>query len=216
MTLTRRQVLAAGAVAGVGGLAGCLGWPDDQLAASPATVGTGALAETGYDEHVVEEWPIERTVDRFGIDRTISVTNWYAEYDRSVSLPGLSRLQAAVVSVLSTPQISILGRTVNPVGEYSTGELVALIQERYDEVRDIRFVDEESVTTLDTETTIDRYRASARLIEAGTTIDVYLAITEPVSHGDDFVIPIAIYPQFLGLEVESASVRTLLEAIDHE
>ncbi|MXV61515.1 hypothetical protein GS429_05435 [Natronorubrum sp. JWXQ-INN-674] len=218
MTVTRRQVLAMGATAAAGAVAGCTDAVGESLASSPASVPRAALSETGYGEHVVDELVVERTVGRFGIERSIEVRNWYAEYDRAVSLDaiGLTRLQAAVVSVLTTPQISFLGRTFNPVGEYSTDELVELIQDRYDELEDVRYVDETAISVLGTETTLTRYLARARLIDIGATFDVFLQLSEPVAHGDDFVIGVAVSPQAAGLETESRSVRTLLESLEHE
>ncbi len=217
MTVSRRQLLAAGAAAGTALTAGCTGFLSDTLSSTRATVSQAALDETGYDEHTVETVVIERTVGRFGIERKIEVENWYAEYDRAVSLDalGLSRVQGAVVAVLTTPQISFLGKTFNPVGEYSTDELVALIQDRYDQLENVRSVGESSISILGTDTTLARYEANARLTSAGTSLDVYLQLSEPVAHGDDFVICVAVYPQVVGLETESESVRTLLSSLEH-
>ncbi|WP_222915734.1 DUF6517 family protein [Natrinema sp. SYSU A 869] len=218
MTVTRRQLLAGGATAGTGIVAGCTGFVRESLSSTPGTVSRTALEETGYEEHTVEEVVVERTVGRFGIERSIEAKNWYAEYDRAIALDsvGLTRVQAAVVSVLTTPQVSVLGKTFNPVGEYSTDELVALIQERYDRLEDVQSVDEDSVSILGTETTLARYEARARLISVGTTLDVYLEVSDPIEHGDDFVICVAVYPQLRGLETESGSVRTMLGALEHE
>lgn len=217
MTLTRRQFLATGAAIGTGITAGCTD-VTETLSSAPVRIGPEALAETGYDEHVVEELVIEHTVERFGLERTIDVTNWYAEYDRAVSLDalGLARFQAAVVAVLSTPQVSVLGRSFNPAGEYTTDELVELIQDRYDELRDVSYVDETTTSVLGTETTIARYEARARLADPGVSLDVYVQLTEAVEHADDFVIGVAVYPQVLGFETESDAVQTLLSGIEHE
>ncbi|WP_321576097.1 DUF6517 family protein [Halosolutus gelatinilyticus] len=141
--------------------------------------------------------------------------NWYAEYDRSAPLgPGLLRLRSAIVSVLSTPQLSMLGRTMNPVGEYTTDDLVALVQNRYDEIRGVRRVDDAAIAVLGTTTTLARYRA--RLLETGAAIDVILQLSETVPNGDDFVLGVAVSPQLLGLDVESTAIRTLLYGIEHE
>lgn len=218
MTVSRRAVLAAGATAGLGLIAGCTDVVEDSLSARPAAVAPAALEETGYGEHAVSEVVVSRTVGRFGLEHTIEATNWYAEYDRAIPLDslGLTRPQAAVVSVLTTPQVSILGRTFNPVGDYSTDDLVELIQDQYDELEDVRRDGEESVTLLGSETTLTRYRARARLIEAGRSLDVFLQVSEPVEHGDDFVIGVAVFPQVAGLEAESGAVRTLLEGLEHQ
>ncbi|RQH01478.1 DUF6517 family protein [Natrarchaeobius oligotrophus] len=218
MTVTRRTVLATGVVAGTAAIAGCTDPLRGTLSSSPATVSEEARSAVGYDEHVVDELIVDHPVGLFGLERTIEVINWYAEYDRAISLEGLglTRLQAAVFIVLSTPQVSVLGRTHNPVGEYSTDELVALIQERYDGLEIERAVDEETATVLDAETTVVRYRAQARLVEAGRRLDVTLHVSEPVAHGDDFVLCVAVYPRLLGVDVEASSVRTLLEGVRHE
>ncbi|MGQ3412891.1 DUF6517 family protein [Natrinema sp. LN54] len=218
MTVTRRELLAAGATAGTGIVAGCTGVAEDSLSSTVGTVSRAALEETGYEEHTVEEVVVERTVSRFGIERSIEARNWYAEYDRAIALDrvGLTRVQAAVVAVLTTPQVSVLGKTFNPVGEYSTDDLVAMIQERYDRLEDVRLIDERSISMLGTETTLARYEASARLIETGTTLDVYVRVSDPISHGDDFVVCVAVSPQVNGFETESAAVRTMLESLEHE
>ncbi|WP_254762500.1 DUF6517 family protein [Natrinema marinum] len=217
MTVSRRRLLATGATAGAVLTAGCTGFLSDTLSSTQATVSQASLDETGYDEHTVETVTIERTVGRFGIERTIEVENWYAEYDRAISLDalGLRRVQGAVVAVLTTPQISFLGKTFNPVGEYSTDELVALIQNRYDRLENVRPVDEESISILGSDTTLARYEGRARLTSAGTSLDVYLQLSEPVAHGEDFVVCVAVYPQVAGLESESGAVRTMLESLEH-
>ncbi|OLZ42462.1 hypothetical protein A6E15_16495 [Natrinema saccharevitans] len=217
MTLTRRRLLVAGTTAGTALVAGCTGFVADSLASEAATVAPAALEETGYEERTVEEVPVERTVSRFGIERTIEARNWYAEYDRSISLDavGLTRVQAAVVAVLSTPQVSVLGKTFNPVGDYSTDDLVALIQDRYDRLEDVDRVGEESATVLGSATTLVRYEARAQLVDASASIEVFLLVGEPVTHGDDFVIPVAVFPQVHGFETESGAVRTMLESIEH-
>ncbi len=108
----------------------------------------------------------------------------------------------------------MLGRTMNPVGEYTTDDLVALVQNRYDEIRGVRRVDDAAIAVLGTTTTLARYRA--RLLETGAAIDVILQLSETVPNGDDFVLGVAVSPQLLGLDVESTAIRTLLYGIEHE
>ncbi|RQG91080.1 DUF6517 family protein [Natrarchaeobius chitinivorans] len=218
MTITRRAFLATGAAAGTATLAGCMDPLRETLSSSPATVSADARSEAGYDEHVVDEMVVDHPVGAFGLERTIEVVNWYAEYDRAISLEGLglTRLQAAVFTVLSTPQVSVLGRTHNPIGEYSTDELVELIQERYDRLAVEEAVDEQAVTVLGTETPVTQYRGQARLVEIGRRLDVTLHVSEPVAHGEDFVLCVAVSPRLFDVDVESSSVRTLLEGIEHE
>ncbi|WP_306054406.1 DUF6517 family protein [Natronococcus wangiae] len=218
MTFTRRYILATGAAVGTGLGAGCTRLAEDRLSSTPAVVDDEALAETGYGEYAVDELVIERTVGRFGLKRTLEVRNWYAEYDRAIPLDaiGLTRLQAAVVAVLSTPRVSAFGRSFNPVGEYTTDELVELIQDRYDELEVVERVGETSVPILGTETTVAWYDARARLVEVGSTLDVAVQVSEAVEHGDDFVLCVAVYPRVGGLETESDAVRTLMAGIEHE
>lgn len=216
MTVTRRRFLATAGAAGLAATAGCADAVRDSLSSRPAVVSPAARSGTGYGERTVEELVVDRTVGRFGIERTLEVTNWYAEYDRAVPLDaiGLSRPQAAVVTVLTTPQVSFFGRTFNPVGDHSTDELVELIQSQYDQLDDIRRVDESTVSMLGSDTALVRYAARARLVDAGTSLDVYLHVSEPVAHDDDFVIGVAVHPRSLGTEPET--VRSLLEGVEHD
>ncbi|MFP9190613.1 DUF6517 family protein [Natronosalvus vescus] len=218
MTFTsRRQFLAATGTGVVAVSAGCLERSGDVLSSSAATISPDVLSTTGYAERTVEELVIQETVGRFGFERTIEARNWYAEYDRAVALDdlGLTRAQAAVVVVLTTPQVSLLGRTFNPVGDYDTDDLVELIQDHYGDVRDVSRVDETSVTVLGSSTPLVRYHARATFLEQGLSMPVTLQLTEPVAHGDDFVIGVAVYPRPLGIETESETVLRMIEGVEH-
>lgn len=218
MNVTRRRALAIGALVGTGLGPGCTRLADGSLSSSPATVADDALSATGYREHGIGEFVIDHTVSRFGLERTLEVRNWYAEYDRAIPLDafGLPRLQAAVVAVLSTPRVSALGRSFNPVGEYTTDELVGLIQERYDELEIVERVGETAVAILGTETTVAEYDGRARLVEARFTLDVTVRVSEAVESGGDFVLCVAVAPRIGGVETEGNAVRTLLAGVEHE
>ncbi|WP_321576094.1 hypothetical protein [Halosolutus gelatinilyticus] len=82
MTVARRSVLATGAVVGLGSLAGCLEWPADGLASTPARVGDGALMETGYDDRTGEEFVVERSIPNRSIARSRSSTGTPSTTDR--------------------------------------------------------------------------------------------------------------------------------------
>jgi hypothetical protein len=214
--LDRRAFVAtASALAGTA-LAGCgqlLG--DEPLAfeSTPARVSDDALAETGYEQEEVTDIEIERTFDVGGQERTVTVTNWQASYQRSlgldVELPG--DLGGAVFTTLTTPQVEILGREVNPVADMSNDEILDRIQRRYDELERVEVDAEESETVLGETTTRTRFTAEARV--DGATIEAYLHVTNPVASDGDLVTSVGAHPRAIPDE-ESRVVR-MIQAIQH-
>lgn len=212
----RRAVLAGTAAVGATVLAGCLGvlTGDDaaRFAADAATVPDSALDETGYGHRRTREETVTRTFEAGGQSREAEVVNVLAEYERAVDVPAVGRFRAAVFTALSTPQVSVLGESFNPVGEMSTDELARMVQQRYDGLRDLRRESERRVTVLGDGTRATRYAGTARLLEGDVRFDVYLTVTEAVAAGEDFVLGVAAYPQVLD---DSDAVTTLLESLEH-
>lgn len=214
-SLTRRRLLAGVGAAGAVGLSGCSGLSGPLTFESTApTVDEDAQSETGYSHFRTTTPVVTREVSPFGLSRDIEVTNVVAEYDRAfdLGLLGLGRYRAAVFAVLSTPQISYLGRTFNPVGEMESAELAALLQQHYRGLRDLSPVGEFTATVLETSTAVTQYGGVAVLTEGGFELDVFVLISEPVAHEGDFVLAMAVYPQFLE---EAAHVRRLLSGVRH-
>ena len=212
----RRAVLAGTASLGTTALAGCLGVltgsDPARFAASAATVPESTLDETGYGHRRTREATVTRTFEAGGQSREVEVVNVLAEYERAVDVPVAGRFRAAVFTALSTPQVAVLGESFNPVGEMSTDELVRMVQQRYDGLRDLRRESDRRVSVLGEATRATRYAGSARLLAGDVRVDVYLTVTEAVAAGDDFVLGVAAYPQILD---DRDAVTTLLESIVH-
>lgn len=220
MNTTRRRLIAGTGTAGLVGLAGCAGIDtgfitgDDaaEFAATPATVADATLEETEYELNQLTEEVITREFEAGGQTRDVEVTNHQAEYDRSVEILG-TRYQAAVFTVLSTPQVTVLGRTFNPVGDMDRDDLAEMIQERYDQIENVELESEYSMTLLGRETSIGQYSADGRLADTDVTVDLAMHISDPIEVGDDFVIGLGAYPKLLG---GSDAVRKLFAGIEHE
>ncbi len=223
---TRRSVLGVTALGMASATAGCVSQlpfiGDEELAftASPAVIPDSVLDETGYDEQELDELVIEESFEAGGQEQDVRVTNWQAEYDKSIELGGIDLsvnddLRAAVCSVLSTPQVNVLGRSFNPVADMSTSELADMAQDRFDDMDGLEPIDETSLTILGDSTTVTEFEGEAELLAEGVTVDLTLHIAEAVEAGDDLVVGVGGYPtQFADEEREN--VLAMLEGIVHE
>ena len=119
------------------------------------------------------------------------------------------------MTALTTPQVSILGQTFNPVAEMDSGELAEMVQDQFDGIDDFSMVDETTATVAENTTTVGEFEGEARLIGEDITLDLTLHIAEAVESGDDFVVGVGGYPTVLQTQ-ERDNVFTLFEAIEHE
>ena len=127
--------------------------------------------------------------------------NQLVEYEKPRPLGGLDlpfseAVQAAVFAVLSTPQVRVLGRALNPVAGMESQGLVELVHDHYDDISYVGFMGSSTVTMLGTSTTIGRFHAMAKLVGAGMTMEITIHIAEAVSSGDDLIVAIGAYPRF--------------------
>lgn len=223
--ITRRACLGAAGVTAASALAGCLDMipfvGDDPLRfeAKPASVPTNVLEETGYEEHEIGEMTVTETFEAAGQSQDVEVTNWLSEYDRALDLGPLDvileeRVQAAVFTALSTPQVDVLGQTFNPVGDMSPREIADMLQDHYEDFEDLEQVDETEATLAGQTTDVAEFETRAELLPAGMTIDLTLHIAAAVESGDDFIIGIGGHPSVLDDEREH--IYTLFAAVEHE
>lgn len=213
-SMNRRAVLATGATLGVTGLAGCLGVVGmNEHASRPAGVGDTALDGTGYSLAEIEPLDIEETVDLGLWTEDVVVRNYLTEYEKAVGLPQIGSQEAAVFYLLTTPQVSVLGRELNPVGDMESRELVHLVEDNYDEMGNIQHDSDSEVTVLGQDATESVFTADAEF--QGLPLDVYLHVTTAVEFGEDFLVVIAVYPELVEIE-ERENVATLLEGILEE
>ncbi|MFQ3318648.1 MAG: hypothetical protein ACI8UR_001146 [Natronomonas sp.] len=217
MPPTRRELLAGLGAGAAVGLAGCAGQlTDDGVAfgATEATLSASVQEETGYTHFRTTPDTVSREFQRFGFSRSVDVTNVISEYDRAIELSLLgTRLQAAVFATLSTPQVQILGRSFNPIEEISTAEITTTIQQQYDQIENVTEDRQHDMDVAGQSTTVTRFTATARLIEAGFGVDIYLYVSEAVMVGEDFLVTLAAHPQAFGANVETIS--TLNAALTH-
>lgn len=210
--VSRRSVLAASVPTLLAATAGCsaiLG-SGAQFSSATATVSADARSGTGYEEVAVEDVVVERTFSAAGQERTVSVTNRVARYERRVDLPVLPAQRAAVFAAFTSPKIELFGKTFNPIGGMSNRELLALLQDRYTGLSVGDRVGGQEATMLGQSTTIEKYEGSGTL--AGASVSTFVHVAR-VEHEGDYVLAFAIYPNQLGGEDDT--VAKLVEGIQH-
>ncbi|MEF8839671.1 MAG: DUF6517 family protein [Haloarculaceae archaeon] len=211
----RRTFLAGSAVALAAGTAGCgfiLGDEPLEFEAEPASVAESTAGDAGYELQGINEETLEQTFEAAGESRTVTVTNRMAEYEKRVDLGPLGEHRAAIFTALSTPAVSILDESFNPVAKLSTADLAERIQSRFEQIGQLERDDQSAVTIFGTETTQTRFTGQARLA-AGQEVDIYLHLSEAVEHEADLVIGIGAYPQ--RLPGQASSVLAMMEGIEH-
>ena len=195
-------------------IAGCIGFLTGseplELEAAQATLSDRALEETGYAEDEIRDETITRSFSAAGQEREVEVTNWVATYDRTLDLGPLGEQELAVFAVLSTPQVKVLDRTFNPVGDMSNRELLQELQGRYSSFSVGSRVDTTEMTVLGEAAEIEKYEGTASFEQ--TDIELFIHITN-VAHDSDFVIPVAVYPK--RLPGESERVFRLYRGVQH-
>lgn len=213
--MNRRQFIGGVGVAVSIGSAGCLGVitgeEPAEFEASPPGVESAALDETGYESAGVEEIVVEREVEAAGQSREVVVTNYQAQYEKTIDMGPLGEQRGAVFTALTSPQVNVLGREFNPIAEMSTQELVEMVQEQYEGLENIEKQEDNEVQIQGESTTQSTFTAEAAF--SGSTVDIFLLVTEAVELGEDFVVTVGAYPQD-GPD-EEQNVRTLVEAVKH-
>ncbi|MFC7045835.1 DUF6517 family protein [Halobacteriaceae archaeon GCM10025711] len=193
--------------------AGCLGaLTSDTVSfeASKATVSANALADTGYQERDVTDQAIERDVEVAGQSKHVTITNWLATYEKSVTVGDTTRPAAAFAAV-STPAAKVAGQSLNPVASMSNEQLLEQFQSQFSQSGDVRTVDTTTVTMLGEETTSTKFATTTTV--QGQPVDVFVHVAK-VQHGDDVVVAIHVYPQALD-DAESGNFERLVAGIDH-
>ncbi|WP_232688622.1 DUF6517 family protein [Halobacterium zhouii] len=193
---------------------GCLGFLSGPVtfSASKATVSENALSETGYEKARIQSNEVTRTFSVVNQSKNVTVTNWISMYERSVDLPLGGNQRAAVFSAFTTPEVSVLGQSFNPVEKYSNRELAALAQKQYGSLSVGNAVGNRTVEMLNQSATVTKFEGQATL-KGGQSVDVYVHVTK-VNHGSDYVVAVAIYPQ--RLDGEQQKVDALLKGLQHD
>ncbi len=216
MTSSRRAFLATGVTGVVVLSAGCLdfvrGEGPLEFDAEQAAPSDEALEETGFDELEVEEETFEESVE-FGVERDIEASLWISSYSKEVDIRGQSEDATAFVAV-STPDMSVAGRSFNPIDDMDSEELLDEFMDEMDSdqanIGDIEYEETFSVSILDESRDVDLLRGQTEY--QGEEIDIDLVVSS-FSHEDDYIVLVGTYPEMF--QDEGDDVESLLESVEH-
>lgn len=221
---TRRDAIAAGAgVLTAATSAGCLELLVGEglsFEATAPSVAQPTLEETGYRESRVTDYGVQREFEAEGQSREVAITNWQAEYDKSVDFGDLgvpaenASQRAAVFSVLSTPRVEIAGQEFNPIDDMDTADIVSQVQRRYEGMDGLQRVGERSATLLGSATTATEFEGDLELQNSDVTLQVTVYVTQAVASGEDFLLAVGAYPSALSAERED--VFTMMGGVQHD
>ncbi len=209
--MKRRELLAGTGGFVALGAAGCLGAVGmDEHEASPAGVAPDVRDEAGYEQVNIDAFVVDRSFDIAGVSEEITVRNYLTEHEKGIDFGPVGTVQAAAFTVLTSPQITIAGRELNPIARMSSDELIDLIEADFDEIENIEHVSDDDIGVLDQETTESLYVADAAF--NGVTVDVNIHLTESVETADDHLVTIGVYPEPVE-DAESENIETLRDGI---
>lgn len=209
--MERRTLLASLSTSAVIGVSGCLGLVGlDYHESSPAGVEATVREDTGYSSTGTDELIVEELVSIGPISETVVAVNYLTEYEKAIDLGPLGSHRAAIFLVLSTPKISVLGREFNPVESMDSTDIVALIEQSYDDIDDINHLDDEELEILGQATTVSKFSAAA--VFDGIEFDVNMHVSQAIETDEDFIIGIGVYPRELAGNEED-NVRRLMQSI---
>lgn len=215
MTLSVRT-LSSLLVAALLVTSGCLGVLTGaeplEVEAAPVAVSSAAQADAGYEEVRREAVPLSREFSAGGESREVQVTNYLAEYSRSISIGPIGTGEFGRFVVLSTPAVEVLGRTFNPVGDMSNRDLAEEVQSQYDGLDNLQPAGERQATVLGTGTTVSTFTADGRIEGTGQSVELLIHIAK-VRHEDDFVVIVAVHPSLVPGEADR--VDAMLTGIRH-
>ena len=211
MARSNRPLLLAAVVVlvALGGCGAVLGDEPLEFTASETTIPDDALATAGYEAMDRHSFGMNETVEAVGQERTVLVTNHLVTYSKAVELGPLGERQASTVAVLSSPQVTVVGQSLNPLGHLSNEDLMGYVLEDSAEVDDVRQVDERTLTVAGEETPVTVFGGTTEF--AGQTVDVYLYLAT-VDVGDDHLVVFGMHPT--ALPDEADDIYALFEAIE--
>ncbi len=218
--MNRRQILVAAGTVGIAGLAGCAAGEDGvyEATAEPAAVPDDVVASVGYQSEGPDPFEIDETIEALGVSQEVKVTTWTASYSAD----------ERVLIVLSTPDVSVAGQSLNPLARLSGADLISrLLDESLNRLgdgeaslRDIESAGETPVTVLGEEAAVEEFTAvletegtvdvdGEQVETEGTPVRIYLL---SVTHEDDVVFAVGFHPQHVDAGEE---LYELIEAIEH-
>jgi len=179
--------------------------------ASPATVPSNTLADTGYEVNREESQTLREEFAVAGQTREVEATNQLAIYHKRFDIPGMGETETGVFAVVTTPAVEIAGQEFNPVAELGDEELIEMFTEQYDEMSSPEQIGTETYSVLGGSITASIFTAEAVMHGQSFDIRGHIAM---IRNGDDFIIVVAMYPELVREQEESA-VQQLFESIEH-
>lgn len=211
-----RKGIATLAVLAIVLSAGCLGMVfGDGIneSASPAAVEQSTVDETDFEHAKSDTIEIDETVEAGGQERRVRATNHVNIYQGSQEMLGKERQTAGFV-VVSTPDITVLGQSVNPAARMSNRELVeefqGQIESQVGDLRNLRYVDDRTETVLGTSSNVTTFAAETQM--EGETITIHVHVTT-VQHEGDVVIAVGGHPE--ALQGQATDIFELMGGIEH-
>jgi hypothetical protein len=212
MHLDKRTLMAL-ALATTLATAGCLGFLSGTTAveADPAVVTESVASDASYEKASTRDLSVNRTFSAADQERTVKVTNWAVEYHKTVGIGPLADQKAAVFATFTSPEVSILGQSFNPLSRLSTKDFAQRMQGQYQGLSVGDEVNSTTVPVAGEETNVSQFEGTATF--NGQDVDVYVVVSEPVKHEGDYVVTMAVYPQAMDGEYET--VLRMMRNLDH-
>lgn len=216
MSSSRRAILATGVTGSIALSAGCLDFVtgDGPLEFSSDRVAPtdSALEETGFEEMGVEEETFGESVEA-GVEREVKANFWLSSYAKALEIRGQSEDATAFVAV-STPNMSVAGRSLNPIDEMDSEELLdefrGQIENGEADIRDIQHEETFSVSILGESRDVDLLRGQTEY--QSETINIELVVAS-FAHEGDYLVLAGMYPEMF--QDEGVNVEVLLESVEH-
>lgn len=197
----------------MGGCVGLVVGDGVEMDGEPAAVNEDALAETDYTFSEYRTIHLNESFDVLGQQRHVNATNHAVIYNRTSNLEQFDQDTGGFV-VLSTPDVSIAGESVNPAARMSNRELVEQFQGELEsqvgELGSLSAVSERTEPMLG-------YAANVSVFETETTIGdrnvtLYVHVTK-VKHEGDLVAVIGVHPE--ALQQQAPEISRLIRNVEH-
>lgn len=178
--------------------------------ASEAGASEQAVSQTDFEPREDQSQWLNRTVTVAGQERDVRVLNHVQTYEIPPSVDATGGVTFGMFVVASTPEASVAGQAMNPIGRMSHQEMIQQLAADSANLRDIERESTKELTVLGESAEVVRFSAIAE--QSGQEVPVYVEVTRVQDDGD-FVVGIGAYPQD-SADVEP-QVETMFESIQH-
>ena len=178
--------------------------------ASEVGVSQAALADTDFQHQDTRTAWLNRTVEVGGQEREVRIRNYVSVYQIPPSMGMDGSVTFGLFSTFSTPQVSIAGQALNPIGGMSHQQLVGQVAGQSGDIRDVEQQGTLTRSVLGSETEVTKF--SATVVRQGQEVPVFIEVTR-LQDGEDYVVAIGVYPR--DSEDVPPQVETLFGGIEH-